>query len=87
MTKYLEQLFCTVYLDNFFNSPKSIENLSHKDIYGIGRVRANSKEMPKMIDDNQMKRGDREFLFSVNTMATKWMDNRVVLLYYLPLKE
>ena len=85
--KDLERLFCTVYFYNFFNSPKLIENLFHKDIYGIGTVRANSKEMPKMIDDNEMKRGDREFLFSVNTMATKWIDNRLVLLYYLPLKE
>ena len=36
--------------------------------------------MPKMIDDKQMKRGDCEFLFSGNTMACKWMDNRSVLL-------
>ena len=33
-----------------------------------------------MIDDNQMKRGDCEFLFSGNTLACKWMDNRTVLL-------
>ena len=32
-----------------------------------------------------MKRGDCEFLFSGNTMACKWMDNRSVLL--LPWKE
>ena len=36
--------------------------------------------MPKMIDDKQMKRGDCEFLFSGNTMACRWMDNRSVLL-------
>ena len=36
--------------------------------------------MPKMIDDKQMKRGDCEFLFSGNTMAYKWMNNRSVLL-------
>ena len=36
--------------------------------------------MPKMIGDKQMKRGDCEFLFSGNTMACKWMDNRSVLL-------
>ena len=33
-----------------------------------------------MIDDKQMKRGDREFLFSGNTMVCKWMDNWSVLL-------
>ena len=36
--------------------------------------------MPKMMDDKHMKRGDCEFLFSGNTMACKWMDNRSVLL-------
>ena len=36
--------------------------------------------MLKMIDNKQMKRGDCEFLFSGNTMACKWMDNRSVLL-------
>ena len=36
--------------------------------------------MPKMIDDKQMKRGDCKFLFSGNTMASKWMDNWSVLL-------
>ena len=33
-----------------------------------------------MIDDKQIKRGDWEFLFSGNTMACKWMNNRSVLL-------
>ena len=36
--------------------------------------------MPKMIDDKLMKRGDRKFLFSGNTVACKWMGNRSVLL-------
>ena len=80
LTKDLERSFCTVYFDNFFNSPKLIEKLFQKGIYGIGTVRANRKQMPKMIDDKQMKRGDCEFLFSGNTMACKWMDNRSVLL-------
>ena len=87
LIKDLEQLFCTAYFDNFFNSPKLIEKLFQKGIYGIGTVRANRKQMPKMIDDKQMKRGDCEFLFSGNTMACKWMDNRSVLLLYLPSKE
>ena len=80
LTKDLERSFCTVCFDNFFNIPKLIEKLFQNDIYGIGTVRANRKQMPKMIDDKQMKRGDCEFLFSGNTMACKWMDNRSVLL-------
>ena len=38
LTKDLEQSFCTVYFDNFFNSPKLIETLFRKGIYVIGRV-------------------------------------------------
>ena len=33
-----------------------------------------------MIDGKQMRWGDCEFLFSVNTVVYKWMDNRTVLL-------
>ena len=56
------------------------EKLFQKDIYGIGTVRANTKQMPKMIGNKQMKRGDCQFLFSGNTMVCKWMGNRSVLL-------
>ena len=87
LTKDLERLFCTVYFANYFNSPKLIEKLFQEGIYGSGTVRASRKQMPKMIDDKQMKRGDCEFLFSGNTMACKWMDNRSVLLLHLPSKE
>ena len=58
LMKDLERSFCTVYFDKFFNSPKLIEKLFQKGIYGIRTVRANKKQMSKMIDDNQMNRGD-----------------------------
>ena len=80
LTKDLEQSFCIVYFDNFFNSPKLIEKLLQKGIYRIETVQANRKQMPKMIDNKQLKRGDCEFLFSDNTIACKWMDNQSVLL-------
>ena len=64
-----------------------IEKLFQKDIYGVGTVRANRKQMLKMIDDKQMNRGDCEFLFSGNTMACKWMDNWLVLLSSYALEE
>ena len=79
----MEQSFCTVYLGNFFNSPKLIGKLFQKGIYGIygnETVRGNIKQMPKIINDKQMKRGDFEFSFSGNTMDCKWMDNRSALL-------
>ena len=87
LTKYFQRSFCTVYFDNFFNNPKLTDKLSQKVIYGIGIVQANRRQMPNMIDDKQMKRGDCEFLFSGSTMAYKWMDNRSVLLLSSALEE
>ena len=87
LTKDLGQLFCTVHFDNFFNIHKLIEKLSLKGIYCFGTVSANRKQMPKMIDDKQMKRRDCEFVFSSNTMVYKWMDNRPVLLLSSALKQ
>ena len=80
LTKDLEQSFCTIYSDISFNSPKLIEKLFQKGIYDTEKVRANRKQMLEMVNHKQMKRGDCEFLFSGNTMACKWMDNRSVLL-------
>ena len=80
LTKDLEGLFYTVYFDIFLNSPKLIEKVFQKGIYDIGTVQTKRKEMPKMIDNKQMKMGDCEFAFSGNTMDCKWMDNRSVLL-------
>ena len=79
LTKDLEGSFCTVYFDNFFNSLILIEKLK-KNVYAIGTVCKNRKQMPKMLEDKQMKRGDCEFLYSKNVIACKWMDNRSVLL-------
>ena len=55
LTKDLEQSFCTVYFDNFFNSPKLIEALFQKGIYGIVTVRANRKRMSRMIGEKGRK--------------------------------
>ena len=61
LTKDLERQFCTLYFDNIFNCPKLIGKLFEKGIYGIGTVLANRKQMPKMIDNKQIKSRDCEF--------------------------
>ena len=43
--------------------------------------------MSKTIDDKQMKKGECDLLFSANTVACKWMDNRSVLLLSSALGE
>ena len=61
LTKDLEGSFCTVYFDNFFNSPILIEKLFDRNICTIGTVRKNRKQMPKMLEDKKMKSDDCEF--------------------------
>ena len=56
------------------------EKLFVENIYAIGTLPKNRQQMPKMLDDKKMKRGDCELLYSKNVMACKWMDNRYVLL-------
>ena len=80
LIKDLEGSFCAVCFDNFFSSPILIEKLSEKNIYAIRTVRKNRKQMPKMLEDRKMKKGDCEFLYSKHVMACKFMDNQSVLL-------
>ena len=85
-TKDLEGSFCTVYFDNFFNSPILIEKLFDKNIYAIGTVRKNRKQIPKMFEYKKINRGDCKFLYSKIVMTCKWMDNRSILLEFTALE-
>ena len=62
--------------------------LLENDIYGIGTVRANRKHMPSLKPDKQMKkRGEHDWQACQTLSATKWMDNKPVILlsnYYDP---
>ena len=74
LTQELENLFCRVYIDNFFNSPALQIELLSKNIYSVGTVRPNRKHLPKdkLPDDAKMKKG-------VNFV--KWMDNKAVYMF------
>ena len=80
LTKLLEKPICTVYFDNFFNDPTLMKKLFENNIYAIGTVRSNRKQMEKMTDGKKMKQGDSKFLLSNKVMVCKWMDNWSVLL-------
>lgn len=82
MCKPLENTFCTVFFDNFFNSPRLISSLFKKGIYGIGTVQSNRKGMPTLLPDKKMKRGDFEFQLSKDIGCCKWMDSRSVVLLF-----
>ena len=79
LTEKLKQTYCTVYFDNFFNSPMLINMLRQSGIYAVGMVRSNRKQMPKMKIDKEMKRGDVDFKYSDNILYCRWYDNKAVL--------
>ena len=82
MCKALEKSYCTVYFDNFFNSPLLISKLFKKGIYGVGTAQSNRRGMPVLPSDKKMKRGDSDYQFSTDVGCCKWMDNRSVVMLF-----
>ena len=82
LTKSLEGTYCTIFFDNFFNSPSLIIKLFDKGLYGIGTARMDRKGMPKMKPDKQMKKGDHECQFTDKVTCCKWFDRRSVTMLF-----
>ena len=80
LSQKLEGSYCTLYFDNFFNSPLLVNKFYEKGLYCVGTVRKDRRNMVVMPNDINMKRGDIEFQFSENIAAVKWFDNRGVTL-------
>ena len=59
-TEWLQDTYCAIFFDNFFNGPSLITKPFANILCGIGTARMDTKEMPKMKPDKQMKRGDHE---------------------------
>ena len=76
----LKNSYCYVFFDNFFTSPNLMLKLFEDGIYATGTVRSNRKHMPTLKADKQMKRGEHDWLACDTISATKWMDNRSVIL-------
>ena len=82
MCKVLEKSLCTVYFDNFFNSPLLISNLFKKGIYGVGTAQSNRRVMPALPSDKRMKREVSDYQFSTEIGSCKWMDNWSVMMLF-----
>ena len=65
---------------SFFTSPNLMLKLFEDWIYITGTVKSNRKYMPTLKADNQMKRGEYDWLECDTISAKKWMDNRSVIL-------
>ena len=78
----LRGTFANLYFDNFFTSPLLIQKLFDMDLYSVGTVRANRKNMPQLSipQEKSMTRGDVGFIYSDKVVACKWFDSRVVTL-------
>ena len=76
LSQKLNDTYCTLFFDNFFNSSSLVETLYQRGIYGISTVRKDRKHMPSMVPDKAMKRGDHEFQYSDKAISCKWFDNR-----------
>ena len=46
LSQKLNETYCTLFFDNFYNSPYLVETLHQRGIYGIGTVRKDRKHMP-----------------------------------------
>ena len=53
LSEKLKGTFCTLFFDNFSNSPLLINKLFEENIYAIGTVRSNQNHMPKRKDDKK----------------------------------
>lgn len=76
----------TLYLDNWYSSPKIFEYLLTRDINAIGTVRKNGKNrksMPKELTEMKLKKGETgetATRSSRGILALKWSDRKDVYL-------
>ena len=54
LSQKLNDTYCTLFFNNFFNSPSLVETLYQHGIYGIGTARKDHKHMPSMVPDKAM---------------------------------
>ena len=79
--------YCDVFFDNFLTSPNLMLKPFEDGICATGTNRSNRKHMHTLKANEQMKRGERDWLACDTISATKWMDNRSGILlpnYYNP---
>ena len=79
LSKKLENTHCMFYFDNIFNSTTLVEKIFDSEIYCLGAVRSDRKNVAIVKKEKDMKRGDIDFQYANNVVAVKWFDNRAVL--------
>ena len=85
LCQVLQDTFCDMFFDKFFNSPTLIQKLHDK--YGLGRALSDRINMPQMKKDKEMKRGDYQCKFYNHIACIKWYNNMSVMLLGSHLEE
>ena len=79
ITDHLENMNHRIYFDNFFSSIPLCEYLQAHGILACGTIRSNRKDVPTLVADKQMKRGEFDFRSTSGGISVyKWMDSKVV---------
>lgn len=65
-----------LFLDNYFCHPELIEKLVGLNIFVTGTVRMNRRDLPKIIKDAKLKRGETFYYTKGNLSAIKAKENR-----------
>ncbi len=68
----------TIYLDNWFSSPKLYLTLVENKTNAVGTVRVNRANMPGDLVKSKIKKGDYMIRSCNGILAIKWMDRREV---------
>jgi len=71
-----------VYMDNYFSSYNLYEILKQNNIYAVGTVNSNRKNLAKLLNDKKLSRGDFDWSTSnTNITMCKWKDKRNAVEY------
>lgn len=68
-----------IYVNNFFSSVNLFYYLKQNLVSYCGTIQSNRKNMPELLADKLMKRGDFDWRMDLSGLSvTKWIDNRPV---------
>ena len=68
----------TVWLDNFYNSPDLARFLKSKNTDCVGTLRPNRKNVPPLVKDKKLKRGEHCAQHSGDVAVLMWQDKKRV---------
>ena len=72
-----------LYFDNFYTSPKLVEDLQISGTYSCGMIRTDKGQFPEDFKRAKLEIGSSLFLQAENMFAVHWKDKRDVFLFSL----